>query len=696
MEAVAPAVGAVAQQHISTDNMEPDTTSPAPAQDDTTQTSSSSAPASVAPVATEPAVVSSANINENVIPQNAQDLDTWDTGGLTVDDQGLAHYSDGSYATAPSGATQNEDGTYTVGGISYAVGPNSTTDPDLQSMYDSISSAKNASDADTLTSIKGIESQYSGLIQNAQNANKGTGKATQNAMLLSGTARYAPADAASMTTIQMQRGLATLSDLQAKENSAIASAKTAQSNNDQKLLDQYLTIAKQARQDKQTAATSLAKTVATASAKQQTTSNTASIDAAIEQEIAKGNTDPGAILTNLNAQGLSGVTAAQVSKSLGDLLTTTGATDIKDLTGDVKNFEALSQIPGGLPSSIVNLPQDQQLPAYINMVHAAAKGTGAVSGATISGTGAGAALTTPTGEPISVGMNADGTPVAADQNTFLASIPGGAAGQEATLIKGLANYTINPASLPTRLYSGQTGMTQAQAVALAAQYDPTYDAKSYATRAAMQKNITSGSYSQVIAAANTAIAHLALLETASRSLPGNGSVLGEIGTLGRNIPFLNGIANKSMTAFGGSGATNFNTEASAVGSELAKVYKGTGSPSEGEIENWQQSINPNMSNSQIQGSINAAIQLMAGKLATLSQNYSSVMGKQGGFQILTPTSIRTLEALGIDPSTVDPTYDPTSDVGGSQPDDLLNEAAPSPTATPAANDDTTSFFGAAQ
>lgn len=651
--------------------------------------------------ATEPAVVSSANISENVIPQNQNDLAKWDAGGLTVDDQGLARYSDGSYAAAPSNAAQNEDGTYSAGGVSYAIGPNTHTDPDLQAMYDQLSQAKQGSDANTLSTIKSIEQQYGGLISGAQSATVGNNKAIKNAMLLSGTARYAPADAASMSTIQMQRGLATISNLQAQENDAISKAQTASSANDQKLLDQWLTIAKQARQDKQTAAASLAKTVATTASKQQTTNDTASIDAAIEKEIAAGNTDPGKILTNLNAAGLSGVTAAQVSKSLGDLMTTTGAADIKSLTGDVKNFEALSQIPGGLPSSILALPQDQQLPAYIAMVHAAAKGT-VVSGATITGTGAGATLATPAGEPISVGMTAQGDPDPSDQNTFLASLPGGASGEEATLIKGLANYTINPASLPTRQYKGVSGMTQAQAIALAAQYDPTFDSKSYATRAAMQKNITSGSYSQTIAAANTAIAHLALLSAAAKSLPGynkdnDTAPVGDPGATAasqsRNMPFINALRNKIATSFGGAGATNFNTEASAVGSELAKVYKGTGAPSEGEIENWQSSINPNMSNAQIEGSIQAAINLMAGKLSTLSQNYSSVMGKQGDFQILTPTSIRTLEALGIDPSTVDPTYDSSQDPGGSHPSDLLSEAAaPDTSSSSAGSGDTSSFW----
>lgn len=679
----------------------PPASTPEPADNETSQTGqeSTQAPTPSTETAVEPSVVSSSNISENVIPQNAQDLSGWDSGGVTVDDQGIAHYSDGSYATAPSNAVQNEDGTYTAGGLTYAVGPNTSNDPDLQSMYDTISGMKQGTDANTLATIKGIEGQYTGLITNANAATAPNNKAIKNAMLLTGTSRYAPADAASEATVQMQRGLATIADLQSKENSAIASAQTAGSNNDQKLLDQYLTIAKQARQDKQTAAAALAKTVATATTKQQTTANTASIDAAIEQEIAAGNTDPGKILTNLNAQGLSGVTAAQVSKSLGDLLTTTGATDVKDLTGDVKNFEALSQIPGGLPSSILALPQDQQLAAYINMVHAAAKGTGAISGATISGTGANSALTDSTGEAVSVGMNPDGTPVPSDQNTFLSSLPGGSAGTEATLVKGLANYTINPASLPTRLYSGQTGMTQAQAVALAAQYDPTYDSKSYATRAAMQKNITSGTYSQVINAANTAIQHLALLSAAAQKLPGGGSTPTDSEGVnlggGRNIPFFNAIANKFATATGSSSATNFNTEASAVGSELAKIYKGTGAPSEGEIENWQNGLNPNMSNEQIQGAITNAINLMAGKLSTLSQNYTTVMGKQGGFQILTPQSIRTLEALGIDPSEVDPTYNEDSDVGGSQPADLLSEAAPNASA-PAANEDTSSFFGAAQ
>lgn len=647
----------------------------------------------VTPNTIEPSVVSSANIAENVIPKNAQDLKQWDSGGLVVGEDGLARYSDGSYASAPSTATDNGDGTYTANGIMYGIGPNTTNDPDLQPMYDQIAQEKAETDANTRSTIQNIEQQYSGLISGAQSTNAKNSLGTGNALMLSGATRYAPADASSEATIAMSKGLSTISDLQAKENAAISAANTAGAKNDQKLLDQQLTIAKQARQDKQTAAAALSKTLMAASTKQQTTANTASIDSAIESEVAKGNTDPGTILSTLNGNGMD-ATAAQISKSLGELLTTTGAPDLKTLTGDVKNFETLKSMPGGLPSSILALPESQQLSGYIAMVHAAAKGT-AIPGATISSSGT---LSSPAGEPISVGVQSNGDPIPSDQNSFLASLPGGANGDEAKLIKGLATYQTNPNSVPTRQYKGVNGLTQAQAITLTEQYDPSYDSKSYSTRAAMQKNVTSGPYSQVINSANTAIQHLALLAAAANKLPGwPGGMTSEGVDLGagRNISFFNSLANRFATAIGSNAVTNFNTSASAVGSELAKIYKGTGTASESEIQNWQSGLSPNMSNEQIQGAIKTAIDLMAGKLSTLSSNYQSTMGKQGNFSILTPQSIRTLEALGIDPSTVDPTYDPNSDPGGSHPDDLLNAAAPS-NQQQTTGDTSSFFFGASE
>lgn len=239
-----------------------------------------------------------------------------------------------------------------------------------------------------------------------------------------------------------------------------------------------------------------------------------------------------------------------------------------------------------------------------------------------------------------VDVTSTGAPNPVAQAQFLAQFPP----QVASLIKGVATYSINPTSISTSKKQAMGGFTQSQILALASQYDPSFDEKQYATRSAMQKNVTSGAYSQTINSANTAIQHLNELSTDYKAL-GNDA-----------IPAGNWIGQGIASAFGSAGPNNFKITADAVASELSKIYKGTGAPTESEITNWRDSISDSMSPSQFQGALKTAINLMSGKLSTLSDNYSQVMGQPGNFQILTDKNAQTLQGLGIDPSAVDPTY----------------------------------------
>lgn len=282
----------------------------------------------------------------------------------------------------------------------------------------------------------------------------------------------------------------------------------------------------------------------------------------------------------------------------------------------------------------------------------------------------------------SVSMSGNGNPSAQDQAAFLAQLPQ----DVASLVKGVANYTLNPTSLPTRNYAGGSGLTQQQILSLVAQYDPTYDSKQYATRAAMQKNVTSGAYSQVINSANTLVQHLADLKTAADQLDAvDAPHFGD-----SSIPLINSGVNAIKSAFGDPATNNFNTEADAIASEAAKIYKGTGSSSESEITAWKNSISASASPAQKQAAIQTIISLMAGKLSTISQQYNSVMGKPGNFSMLTPQSAKVLQSLGIDPSTVDPNYQSgvISDIGsniqtalsqGHSSQDIVNTLSTDPT-----------------
>lgn len=251
-----------------------------------------------------------------------------------------------------------------------------------------------------------------------------------------------------------------------------------------------------------------------------------------------------------------------------------------------------------------------------------------------------------------VGTTSTGAPDPVAQAQFLAQF----SPQTAAVIKGIANYSLNPSSLPTSAKQAMGGLTQGQAVALASQYNPNYDEKSYGTRAAMQKSVTSGQYSQTITAANTLVQHLSKLQSDYAALGNTGALGGEGNFFGLQTPGLNSAKNTAMEAMGSGNVNAVRTDINAVASEAAKIYKGTGAASDQEISAWQKGLSPDATPGQMQAAIQGMADLMGGKLSTLSDNYSSVMGQPGNFQILTDQSAANLKKLGVDPSTVDPTY----------------------------------------
>jgi hypothetical protein len=208
-----------------------------------------------------------------------------------------------------------------------------------------------------------------------------------------------------------------------------------------------------------------------------------------------------------------------------------------------------------------------------------------------------------------VSMTADDVPDPTAQAQFLASL----SPQTAAQVKGVADYTIPLSSFPTRLTSGGTGFTQQQMAALVSQYDPTYDAKQYATRQALQTNFTSGTYSQNINSLNTAIGHLV-------DLYSNGQ-----GLSNTSIPALNAVKNSIESNLGSGNIQNATLNINASVGELASTFKGAGA-TDAEIANLG-TIDHNSSPSQINSYIEGATQLLASRLDALQQTYTAGMGK---------------------------------------------------------------------
>lgn len=615
--------------------------------------------------ASEPAVLSSDGATQRIT--NAQtSLQNLSQKGTSLDPTtGTAQYADGSAVPAPAGAVYNPDtGQYEAadgnnyGAAEFYGQDGNTPDPDEVAVQSLFAPLKASLDANTLSQVNAIQQQYTALTNTQKAINASTAKAGANALLLNGTSRYAPLDAASITRQQLSNGLMNIQDLDAKENAAIAAAQAAQQSGDMSLMLDQIKQAETIRTQKQSTATAVQNSISTANQQLQIQQQQQQTDSAVASALSSGMTDPAQILQALNAAGLP-VTSDQVAASLKNFATTTGAAGITGLTGDTGNFYKL-QAAGALPASILSLPAGQQLSAYISMVNQAKKGlVGTPAGGAPSAGGAtSAAASTITGTqmPI-VGFDPSNGPNPQDQASFLDSLPGGETGDLATLIKGIADYSINPSAVPQKQYKGVSGLTQQQAVTLAKEYDPSYNSNNYAAAAAMQKSVTSGNYSQAITSANTLIQHLSKLEQDAKGLPDYNAT--------RDIPGVAMTADFFGSSFHNPAINNFNIDAGAVATEAAKIYKSTGAPATTEIDDWQKAINPNMSPGEVQGAVNTIIDLMAGKLSTISTDYQNTMGKPYTNPMLTPQSLSILKSLGIDPSSIDPTYSSASDLGSS-------------------------------
>jgi LysM repeat protein len=244
---------------------------------------------------------------------------------------------------------------------------------------------------------------------------------------------------------------------------------------------------------------------------------------------------------------------------------------------------------------------------------------------------AGGASTVFGGTP-TVGMNADNTVDAKTQAAFLASPAiGGANSELGTLIKGISNYTINPNSIPTRQYRGVGGLTQAEVVALASQYDPSYDSKQYSTRQALIKNFTSGNYSQNINALNTVTGHLGTLTDTFNKL-GNA-----------NFTPYNFVKNSVLPVFGINSQAGAGLNLSAVSGELANIFKKSGA-TDVEIKNLG-TLNNNSTPADLKSYIDTASHLMQSRISALSDTYTSGMGKAPPTPFLSQNSVKTLQKL---------------------------------------------------
>lgn len=246
------------------------------------------------------------------------------------------------------------------------------------------------------------------------------------------------------------------------------------------------------------------------------------------------------------------------------------------------------------------------------------------------------------GVTTSASLTSSGSPDPASQAAVLAQIAQQYGPMTATAIKGLANYSINPADWKP---GSAHGLTRDQAVSLAQMYDPTYSDANFAARASYIKGLAStgqGTVGGAINSANKAINHLTAFVTSMAALPNGGS--SKLNAVDNALTLNQGVRQTLGTA---------KTEGLGVADELAKFFKGTGSTDVASIDDWKSQLSTSASPADVKGLTQGAITLLAGQLDTLSEQYQTTMGKAPTSTLLGTSAMVNLSKLKNEGYTVD-------------------------------------------
>ncbi len=165
------------------------------------------------------------------------------------------------------------------------------------------------------------------------------------------------------------------------------------------------------------------------------------------------------------------------------------------------------------------------------------------------------------------------------------------------------------------------------------QYDPSFDAVNYNSRAKTRADFTSGKSAQNITSFNTAIGHLGSLADAADKLGNSWS------------PTYNTVANWVEGAKGDPRVNNFNISKKAVTDELTRAFRGTGG-SQAEVEAWEKTLDAANSPAQIKGAITQAVDLLHSRIDAVGEQYQKGMGTTADpVTLLSPEARKTLKRL---------------------------------------------------
>lgn len=242
--------------------------------------------------------------NSNKIDQvskNVGDLNNYSQKGVQTDAVGTPRYADGSFV--PEQTTEADT---------------SDEDSSINTLLDNM---KASTDATAANQISNIQAQFGIRKQQQQDSNMRQEKKVQNALLMGGatgqgsSAQYAPISSEGIISAQESYGVQQLAQLDTQENSLIAEAKAAQDAGNYKVMEDKLSLVKEKRAEKVSAATKLNDQIAERNQKAQDEYLQSAKDEAITDAYSQGITDVPSIIKELRSQGIQ-ATSADVSAAL--------------------------------------------------------------------------------------------------------------------------------------------------------------------------------------------------------------------------------------------------------------------------------------------------------------------------------------------------------------------------------------------
>lgn len=202
--------------------------------------------------------------------------------------------------------------------------------------------------------------------------------------------------------------------------------------------------------------------------------------------------------------------------------------------------------------------------------------------------------------------------------------------QQRDLAQRIADYKADPSSVASLRGNARTQLIQAAQI-----LNPSFDMNLYQQRQKTLNDFAGGGKDYTnIKALNTAVGHLAELKQAADALKNRGAT------------FWNALANGAESTFGDPRVVQFNTAANAVAGEMANIFKNSGG-TDSEIRAWREQLSSSSSPAQLSTGINTLIDLMGSRLNAIKDSYKSVMNEDLPFPVLSPTSQKTLQDIGV-------------------------------------------------